>query len=439
VSERGATRFTGIDAEGATIRPRIAFFDHPDVFEDFYPHYHVDQRRFATEWANTGSHALVALVQREIGNVTWNEFSVAPKLREARHEVVGCTVRFFRSSWFHRLLWRVFYGPRIAWRWRGAYPAYALLASYAASLSWRFIRVLLRERPDVILMQDYSSGRFDLMQLLARACGARFVAYHAGSTPEMYVGQWLRRLTLPRADVLIASSGRELEMLASRFHVSRSRLRTVLTPIDVDVFRPLERSQACAKLGLPLARRYILFVGRFDDRIKRISALIRAIAEIGQSHPDVDLILIGDGRDAADLKSMAASLASGRCHFPGWVGSKEELAAYYSAAECLVLPSMSEGFPTVIGEAMACGVPVVASDVGGVAELVVPGSTGWLVSPGNDDELRASLAAVLEHPERLQPMRAEARKAALEHVSPAAVAAQLRACLLGQGDGRSQT
>ena len=104
-----------VGAQGDRVRPKIAFFAHPDVFEDFYPHYHVDQKSFATAWANTGSHAFVALIQREIGDVTWYEFSLAPALCGARHEVVGCRVRFFASSWLHRVLWRVFYLPKAAW------------------------------------------------------------------------------------------------------------------------------------------------------------------------------------------------------------------------------------------------------------------------------------------------------------------------------------
>jgi glycosyltransferase involved in cell wall biosynthesis len=145
--------------------------------------------------------------------------------------------------------------------------------------------------------------------------------------------------------------------------------------------------------------------------------------------------MIGDGRDSTMLKAMAESLAKGHFHFPGWISSKEKMAAYYSVAECLALPSMSEGFPTVIGEAMACGTPVVGSDVGGVSELVVPGSTGWLISPGRDDELKSSLTAVLEYPESVKAMRTNARKIALDRVAPAIVASQLRECLLGDSTG----
>ena len=70
-------------------RPVIAFFDYPDVFEDFYPHYGVDQRTFATRWADTGNHAFLSVLQREVGDVIWYAFSVAPEISEARNRDGG--------------------------------------------------------------------------------------------------------------------------------------------------------------------------------------------------------------------------------------------------------------------------------------------------------------------------------------------------------------
>lgn len=413
-------------------RPHIAFFGQPDVFEDFYPHYQVSQRSFATKWANTGNHAFLALIQQNVGDVVWYEFSLAPELDEARHEAIGCVVRFFPSCWIHRLLWKLFYLPKFAWRWKSAYPLYSLFASYLAPLSWRFLRVIWRERPDVIFVQDYSTGRFDLLQVLARALGARFVAYHAGGRPETYVGRLARQWTLPRADALIVSNLRELEMLVLRFGVPRDRLRTVLTPIDIEVFGPRDRVKACGSLGLFPSRRYILFVGRLDDRVKRVSTLMRAFEKLSHQFLDVDLIIIGDGNDANYLSARAADVRDGRCQFRGWVDLKEELCAYYCSAEFLVLPSISEGFPTVVGEAIACGTPVVGSDVGGISQLVIPGVTGWLFPPGDEGALQEVLANALEHPGLLKGMRLNARNIAQERLAPDVVASQLRECLLGE-------
>ena len=170
-------------------------------------------------------------------------------------------------------------------------------------------------------------------------------------------------------------------------------------------------------------------MGRLDDHVKRVSALIRAFAAIADRFADVDLIIAGDGQDRESLRLAAdAATPPGRVSFVGWIDSKEDRARYYNAADCLVLPSRSEGFPTVVGEALACGTPVLASDVGGVGELVVPGQSGWLVPPLDDDALLAALGRGLTDPATLASMRAGARRIAEERVSPAAVTRQLRPC-----------
>ena len=226
------------------------------MFEDFYPPYGVTQHAFATEWANTGCHAFVATLQQHVGDVTWYAYSLAPEVAAAHHRVTGCEVRFLRSSWLHRQLWRAYYWPKIAWRvprlWqraRAAYPVYALLASYTALLSRQTFATLRADRPDIVFVQDYATGRFDVLVLLARLLGVPLVAVHMGSRPERYVGRLAKRWTLPRADRLIASSHTELEMLARRYGVARNRLDLILTPIDTATYRPMDRTQACHAAG----------------------------------------------------------------------------------------------------------------------------------------------------------------------------------------------
>jgi glycosyltransferase involved in cell wall biosynthesis len=391
--------------------PRIAFFDYPDVFEDFYPHYGVDQQAFATTWAATGNHALVRLIQRELADVTWFELSLAPTVGADVHHVTGARVVFVRSSAAHRLLWRAFYLAPGAWRWQQrAFPAFELAASYLAPLSRGLLRALRADPPDLIFGQDYASGRFDVLLALGRALGVPVVAYHSGSAPERYVGRLAKRITVRRADRLLVTSEAERRMLVEGFGASPERVAVMLTPIDTERFRP-----SAAR------RREVLYLGRLDDRVKRVSRLIRAFAEVAS---DAELVIAGTGRDEQRLRRLASGLAPERVRFLGWVS---ETSALLASAHCLVLPSIMEGFPTVVGEALASGTPVIGTAVGAIPELVVPGRTGWLVPPEDHRALVDALGEALSSD--LEPMRAEARRVAEARLAPAAVAAELRRLL----------
>lgn len=418
--------------ESDAMRPRIAFFDYPDLFEDFHGRYGMNQQDLVeTAQIATGHHMFVALVQERIGDVAWYMLSLDPQLKEARQVALGCRIRFCRASALYRLLRWLFWMPKVAWRWRRLYPRYATVASYLSLLSWPLLKALWQQRPDFFLVQDYATGRFDLLVLAGCLFGIPVIAYHTGSKPEWYQAKWIKRWTIPRATCLIPSNQGELDMLAAQYGVAPARLRLILTPIGTDIFRPTERTPACREVGLDPGRRYLLFVGRLHENQKRVTTIIGALATLVASHPDVELVIVGDGPDAVAIQRFAATHLPGKVHFRGWVVDPIAKAWFYNCAECLVLASPREGFPAVVGEALACGTPVLATRVGGVPELVVDGETGWLFEPGDNAALSAKLSFVLRHPEVVASMRPAARRIAETRVSPTRVADQLRECFQG--------
>ena len=138
----------------------------------------------------------------------------------------------------------------------------------------------------------------------------------------------------------------------------------------------------------------MLFVGRLAA-VKGVPLLLEALAGTRQTLPDLRLTLVGDGPDRADLEARARELDLGHAvDFAGY-RSQSEVAALLAKSDCLVLPSFAEGVPVVLMEAMAARLPVIATRVGGTAELVEHGVSGHLIPPGDPAALRDAIVATM--------------------------------------------
>ena len=398
-------------------RVKIAFFDYPDVFEDFYPHYSVDQKTFATTWHNTGSHAWLKIVQEEIGDVTWYVFSLKPEVETEKHQYVNCTIKFMSSSWFHRILWKFYYTSSGSWKWRDRfYNLFAILSSYSALLSFRFFRELNRNRPDVIFVQEYCSGRFDILVLYALLKKIPIITYHAGSTPERYVGKYLKKFTISSANYIFPSGNTELYRLKKTYGISDLRLGVIRPPVDTSVYKIKDRKEAFNKLNMDSSVRYFIFICRLDDDTKCISSIIRCFQKLCEEFNDLVLLIAGTGNDGIKLKGHAHASAD-KIKFLGWVESDDEKSNLLNISECLVMASKREGFPGVISEAFSCGIPVISSRVGTIPDLVVEDETGWLFEPKDENKLYERMKWVATYPEKVARMRKHIREIATKTVS----------------------
>ncbi|MDW3646771.1 MAG: glycosyltransferase family 4 protein [Bacteroidia bacterium] len=402
-------------------RPTIAFFDYPDVFEDFYPHYGVNQKDFATSWHNTGSHAWLRIIQEKVGMIKWMAFTLKPELNEDRHQYIGGEVIMLKSSFLHRLLWKAFYLPSFAWRWQAHYRAYAGISSYLLPWSFQFFRKLISLKPDAILVQDYCSGKYDICWLLSRVLRIPLLAYHTGSTPEGYLGKSIRKFTLPRADWVFPSADSEMAMLNQRYRISRSKMSIIRPPIDTDIYRSMDREEACRRTGLDPNRRYFIYIGRLNERFKRLGSIIKAFGKITKEYDEIDLLVLGKGQDESDLKYLAKEEAGDRIHFLGWVAGDQDKCHYLNASEVLIMASAREGVPGVIGEAFSCGIPVISSSVGGIGELVLPGKSGWIFEAGDDQSLYLAMKEQAQNPHTARKMSAFVREIAEDKFSIQAV------------------
>jgi colanic acid/amylovoran biosynthesis glycosyltransferase len=153
----------------------------------------------------------------------------------------------------------------------------------------------------------------------------------------------------------------------------------------------------------------VLAVGRLVS-VKGHGVLLEAIARLGEAGQPVTATIVGDGPRRASLERLARRLAiDDRVAFAGAVG-QDDIGRFYEDADVFCLPSFLEGIPVVLLEAMAFGVPVVASQITGIPELIEHGRSGLLVRPGRPDLLADALRSLLVDPERRAALAAEARR-----------------------------
>ena len=173
-------------------------------------------------------------------------------------------------------------------------------------------------------------------------------------------------------------------------------MRLIPNGYNENLFKPISMHKARTKLNLPLNKKIILCVGNLVS-VKGHSYLIDAMQIVTRKRDDVILIIVGSGFLMKKLQKKAMELGlNGKILF---IGEKkhEEIPIWMNACDVLVLPSLNEGFPTVIPEAMACGKPVIATYVGGVPEAISSSELGTLVAPKDPEALSQAILEGLSH------------------------------------------
>jgi D-inositol-3-phosphate glycosyltransferase len=222
------------------------------------------------------------------------------------------------------------------------------------------------------------------------------------------------------ADRLVAATPLERAQMVWLYGADASKIAVVPCGVDLDRFGPIPSQEAKARLGQPESRRIILFVGRIEP-LKGIDTLLRAIALVAPEMPhwqdELSVIIIGGapgaGADQAEaeldrLQRLRVELGIEELVTFQGAEDQDSLVYYYSAAEMVVVPSHYESFGMVALEAMACGTPVVASKVGGLAFNVQDARTGFLVPERDPAALADRIRLLLNEPDLRQKLGAEA-------------------------------
>ncbi|MGD0295004.1 MAG: glycosyltransferase [Terracidiphilus sp.] len=277
------------------------------------------------------------------------------------------------------------------------YPALPLLSR--PFNGWMAARALLphvrRFAPDLIFSFFLYPDGYAALKI-GRALGIPVVAMSIGSDLNRIgdpISRWLTRAVLREADYVVTVSG-DLRMKAIAMGAAAEMTRAVVNGCDLATFHARDRLEARRKLGIDSASETVLYIGRMDVK-KGLRELVEAAVLLRPERANLHVYLVGEGPDKPSIeKAIQANNAAGYIHaLPGC--AFDDVAVWMAAADLVTLPSYMEGCPNVVIEALACGRPVVATNVGGIPEIMSD-KCGRLVPPRDTGALAQALASVLD-------------------------------------------
>jgi starch synthase len=430
-----------------TREPAVALLTWGLLIEDFLDRDGLSLEHFATEFTGSWMFGYASALRRAGVRTVIVCVSGRIEHREAfTHRPSGATVVALPAPRTYRLLRRGMVNPygRTAGQTFGplrgtrlaAAPLLAVakeVAPYLSTPAAALAREIRRQGCSAVLCQEYEFPRFDVCVVLGKLLGVpTFASFQGGDYRRWKLERVVRPLTVRGASGLIVGAATEAHRVAETYAVGNRRLARIPNPIDTTVWRPGERHEARARLGIPAEAPVVAWHGRVAIWKKGLDVLLDAWDILAQGTRDARLLLVGAGRDAQELRSrLEASAAANVVWVDELLERPDELQALLAAADVYAFPSRHEGFPVGLVEALGCGLPVVAADATGVADILGPPERPGVIVPREDPAALAdALAGLLADGERRRELGARARARVEQAFSLEAVGAELRRVLL---------
>lgn len=285
---------------------------------------------------------------------------------------------------------------------RYVYPPKVLRASYGNCYRWS-IQKMFHENvrqfcPDLVFSTWAYPDGWTAVELSRLAGVPVVVKVHGSDILQLsrYPGRYAGTIeALARADAIVAVS-QDLAKQMAGLGIDEQRIHVVYNGVDADLFSPGCRADARERLAIRRDLKILLFVGNLVP-VKGIDVLLEACYRLAQRDVSFQCHLVGEGPMAGKLERQARRLGITEYIKLHGAKSQAQLPDWYRVADVVVLPSYSEGVPNVLLEAAACGVPFVATRVGGIPELARSNACR-LVEAGSVDELAREIEIVLAAP-----------------------------------------
>jgi L-malate glycosyltransferase len=283
----------------------------------------------------------------------------------------------------------------------------------------RFIRVLRRQKIDLVHTHDFYTNILGMAAATLAGVPRRIASRREtdpGRTPSQ---RWVERRAFDVAHrVVVNADAIGVDLVAHG--VSAAKIRTIYNGLDPARFQMTTgtRQDRLAAFGIPDDRRVVTILANLWLVLKDHPTFLRAAAKVHAAAPDTAFVVAGEGTLLEPLRQLAGDLGiADHVHF---IGRCQNVADLLAVSDIGVLSSVSEGFPNVLVEYMAAGLPVVTTDVGGAREAVSDGKTGFVVPPCDADAMAGRILRLLDAPGERMTMGACARQIAWQKFSSAA-------------------
>jgi L-malate glycosyltransferase len=268
---------------------------------------------------------------------------------------------------------------------------------------------------DLIHTHDFYTNVFGMATASLAGVKARLASKRETNGMRSRSQELVEGLAFGRAHAIVVNSAAVREHLVGRL-VPTTKIKLIYNGIEADRFSVAEEPGIyCKKLGLPSHRRFVTLAANLRHEVKNVPMLLRAAKAVTGAVADAHFVIAGEGELGAALKQLAADLGiEDRITF---LGRCSDMPSLLAASSVGVLTSNAEGFSNSILEYMAAGKPVVATRVGGAAEVIEEGNNGFLVGRDDDKSLAKHLIALLADNENIYSMGTAARQSVVERFS----------------------
>lgn len=276
----------------------------------------------------------------------------------------------------------------------------------AWALPFRLKKLFQEEKADIVHTHNFYSGFYGILG--AALAGVPLIVH--GEHGTLILEKRIRAVIMRLLSLFVARFLTVSEALKEDFHrmtgIIKEKIEAIINGVDTSKFgKKIAMEEKKRQLGIAKNIALVGSVGRLVP-VKNYGLLIEAVYKLKRQGIACCLVIVGDGPSKQELENLAKELEVNAM----FLGERNDVDEILPTLDCFVLASRSEGMSNTILEAMACGKPVVATDVGGNKELIDDGRTGFLVASGNAEALAASIRKLIEDKALAGRMGALARK-----------------------------